>query len=114
MASQGTGYDLSASTYSPDGRIFQIEYATKPVENAGTAIAVRTRDGVVFGVENQVQSKLMVPGTNRRIHNVDRHAALTSAGLLADGRHLASRARDEASNFVDVYKQQVPIKVRVR
>lgn len=114
MASQGTGYDLSASTYSPDGRIFQIEYATKAVENAGTAIAVRTRDGVVFGVENQVQSKLMVPGTNRRIHNVDRHAALTSAGLLADGRHLASRARDEASNFVDVYKQQVPIKVRVR
>lgn len=110
MASQGTGYDLSASTYSPDGRIFQIEYATKAVEQAGTVIAVRTRDGVVFGVENQVQSRLMVPGSNRRIHSVDRHAALTSAGLLSDGKHLAGRARDEASSFVDVYKQQVPIK----
>ena len=50
MASQGTGYDLSASTYSPDGRIFQVEYATKAVENAGTAIGVRTKDGVVLGL----------------------------------------------------------------
>ncbi|WFD17983.1 proteasome endopeptidase complex [Malassezia caprae] len=110
MASQGTGYDLSASTYSPDGRIFQIEYAVKAVENAGTAIAVRTKDGVVFGVENLVHSKLMVSGSHKRIFGVDRHAALTSAGLIADGKHLASRARDEANNFFDTYKQKAPIK----
>ncbi|WFD25603.1 proteasome endopeptidase complex [Malassezia nana] len=118
MASQGTGYDLSASTYSPDGRIFQvclcispqIEYATKAVENAGTAVAVRTKDGVVFGVENLVHSKLMVSGSHKRIFGVDRHVALTSAGLMADGKHLANRARDEASNFFDTYKQKAPVK----
>ncbi|WFD42664.1 proteasome endopeptidase complex [Malassezia psittaci] len=110
MASQGTGYDLSASTYSPDGRIFQIEYATKAVENAGTAIALRTKDGVVFAVENLVPSKLLVPGSNRRIFTVADHVGLTSAGLTADGKHLAGRARDEASNFFDNYHQAVPIK----
>ncbi|KAI3626369.1 hypothetical protein CBS9595_001730 [Malassezia furfur] len=110
MASQGTGYDLSASTYSPDGRIFQIEYATKAVENAGAAIGIRTKDGVVFGVENLVHSKLLVPGSNRRIFTVADHVGMTSAGLTADGKHLAGRARDEADNFFDNYKQAVPVK----
>ncbi|WFD29288.1 proteasome endopeptidase complex [Malassezia sp. CBS 17886] len=110
MASQGTGYDLSASTYSPDGRIFQIEYAGKAVENAGTAIAVRTKDGVVFGLENLVQSKLLIPGSNRRIFSVDRGVGLASAGLSADGKHLAGRARDEAKNFFNNYREKVPVK----
>ncbi|KAL4400004.1 putative proteasome subunit alpha type-7 [Malassezia pachydermatis] len=82
----------------------------KAVENAGTAIAVRTKEGVVFGVENLIQSKLMVPGSNKRIFGVDRHIGLTSAGLTADGKHLAGRARDEANNFFDTYKQKTPVK----
>lgn len=110
MASQGTGYDLSASTYSPDGRIFQVEYATKAVENAGTAIGVRTKYGVVLGVENLIPSKLLVPGSNKRIFGVDRHIALTSAGLTADGKHLAARARDEAENYLDTYKEKTSVK----
>lgn len=88
----------------------KIEYAVKAVENAGTALAVRTKHGVVFGVENLVHSKLMVSGSHKRIFGVDRHAALTSAGLIADGKHLANRARDEANNFFDTYKQKAPIK----
>ncbi|KAF3845645.1 hypothetical protein F7725_008808 [Dissostichus mawsoni] len=58
MSSIGTGYDLSASTFSPDGRVFQVEYAMKAVENSSTAIAIRCKDGVVFGVEKLVLSKL--------------------------------------------------------
>ncbi|KAL0949644.1 hypothetical protein HGRIS_009688 [Hohenbuehelia grisea] len=102
MTSIGTGYDLSASTYSPDGRIFQVEYANKAVENSGTAIGLRVKDGVVLAVEKLVHSKLLVPGVNRRIHTVDKHIGLASAGLLADSRHLANRARDEAVNYRDL------------
>ncbi|CDQ63354.1 unnamed protein product [Oncorhynchus mykiss] len=58
MSSIGTGYDLSASTFSPDGRVFQVEYAMKAVENSSTAIGIRCKDGVVFGVEKLVLSKL--------------------------------------------------------
>uniref|UniRef100_A0A8C6BZZ9 Proteasome alpha-type subunits domain-containing protein n=1 Tax=Monodon monoceros TaxID=40151 RepID=A0A8C6BZZ9_MONMO len=45
MSSIGTRYDLSASTFSPDGRVFQVEYAMKAVENSGTAIGIRCKDG---------------------------------------------------------------------
>ncbi|KAH9973088.1 20S proteasome subunit [Lactifluus volemus] len=110
MTSIGTGYDLSASTYSPDGRIFQVEYASKAVDNSGTSIGLRVKDGVVLAVEKLVHSKLLVPGANRRIQTVDQHIGLASSGLLADGRHLANRARDEAANYRDNYREPGPLK----
>jgi 20S proteasome subunit alpha 7 len=110
MTSIGTGYDLSASTYSPDGRIFQVEYANKAVDNSGTVIGLRVKDGVVLAVEKLVHSKLLVPGANRRIQAIDRHIGLASSGLLADGRHISNRARDEAANYRDNYRELAPLK----
>ena len=97
MTSIGTGYDLSASQFSPDGRVFQIEYAGKAVENSGTAVAIRGKDGVVFAVEKIVTSKLYEKGANRRIFNIDTHIGMAAAGLVTDARQLASIARDEVS-----------------
>ncbi|OSD04379.1 20S proteasome subunit, partial [Trametes coccinea BRFM310] len=104
MTSIGTGYDLSASTYSPDGRIFQVEYANKAVENSGTAVGIRVKGGVVLAVEKLIHSKLLIPEANKRIYTVDKHIGAASAGYLADGRHLANRARDEASSFRENYR----------
>jgi 20S proteasome subunit alpha 7 len=53
MSSTGSGYDQSVFTYSPEGRIFQVEYAQKAVEAGGTAVGVRCRDGVILGVEKR-------------------------------------------------------------
>ena len=108
MTSIGTGYDLSASHFSPDGRVFQIEYAGKAVENSGTAVAIRGKDGVVFAVEKIVTSKLYEKGANRRIFNIDTHIGMAAAGLVTDARQLASIARDEVRNKCDQsYKQQI-------
>ncbi|KAI0321852.1 20S proteasome subunit [Amylostereum chailletii] len=103
MTSIGTGYDLSASTYSPDGRIFQVEYANKAVDNSGTAIGLRVKDGVVLAVEKLVHSKLLIPGANRRIQTIDRHIGFATAGLLADGRQLANRSKSEAQTLRSQY-----------
>ncbi|KAH7916325.1 proteasome subunit alpha type-3 [Hygrophoropsis aurantiaca] len=110
MTSIGTGYDLSASTYSPDGRIFQVEYANKAVENSGTAIGLRVKDGVVLAVEKLVHSKLLVPGANRRIQTIDRHIGLATAGLLADGRSISNRARDEGASIRSTFHEQATVK----
>ncbi|KAG9099793.1 hypothetical protein FS749_000378 [Ceratobasidium sp. UAMH 11750] len=110
MTAIGTGYDLSASTYSPDGRLFQVEYASKAVENSGTAIGLKVKDGVVLAVEKWVHSKLLIPEANRRIATIDRHIGLATSGLLADGRALANRARDEAQNYRDTYMAPPPLK----
>lgn len=110
MTSIGTGYDLSTSTYSPDGRIFQVEYANKAVENSGTAIGLRVKDGIVIAVEKLIHSKLLVPEANRRIQTIDRHIGLASSGLLADGRHISNRARDEAASYGDTYRSPISLK----
>ncbi|KAJ3210137.1 hypothetical protein HDU83_005066 [Entophlyctis luteolus] len=111
MSSIGTGYDLSASTYSPDGRIFQVEYALKAVDNSGTAIGIRAKDGIVLAVEKLVASKLLVPGSNKRIATADTHIGIATVGLLADTRHIVNRTRDEAQQYRDFYKQAIPGKI---
>ncbi|KAF9535117.1 20S proteasome subunit [Crepidotus variabilis] len=113
MTSIGTGYDLSASTYSPDGRIFQIEYAGKAVENSGTVIGLKVKDGIVLAVENLIHSKLLVPEANRRIQTVDRHIGLATAGFLADGRQIANRARDECASQRDLFSRGPELKTIV-
>uniref|UniRef100_A0AAY3ZWI8 Proteasome subunit alpha type n=1 Tax=Denticeps clupeoides TaxID=299321 RepID=A0AAY3ZWI8_9TELE len=105
-----SAYDLSASTFSPDGRVFQVEYAMKAVENSSTAIGIRCKDGIVFGVEKLVLSKLYEEGSNKRIFNIDRHVGMAVAGLLADARSLAEVAREEASNFRSNYGHDIPLK----
>lgn len=92
-----------------------------------TAIGLRVKDGIVLAVEKIIHSKLLVPDANRRIQSVDRHIGLVgfkhspgsvlfislqaTAGFLADGRHLANRARDESSNYRETYRQPAPLKV---
>lgn len=110
MTSVGSGYDSGVSTYSPDGKIFQVEYANKAVENSGTVIAVRTKDGVVIGVEKLVPSKMLCHGSNRRIHSADNHVGIGIAGFLADARQLVIRAKAEAKNYKNLYGQPIPIK----
>lgn len=108
MASLGTGYDLSSTTFSPDGRVFQVEYAGKAVENSGTVLGIRCKDGVVLAVEKMVISKMLVEGTQRRSHIIDSHAALSVCGLVADGRVIVSRARQEAEQYKDFYGYPIP------
>uniref|UniRef100_A0A7S0LAB8 Proteasome subunit alpha type n=1 Tax=Coccolithus braarudii TaxID=221442 RepID=A0A7S0LAB8_9EUKA len=108
MSSIGTGYDQSSTTFSPDGRVFQVEYASKAVDNSGTAVGVRCKDGVVLGVEKQKLSKMMCDGSNRRIFNVDKHSGMAISGLQADARQLVNHARKESSNYTDFYGGPIP------
>jgi len=110
MSATGAGYDYSTTTYSPDGRVFQVEYAAKAVEKAGTVVGIRCKDGVVMGVEKAVTSKMLVRGStaNRRIFNVDLHAGMAVTGLAADARQIVNRGRSEASSYRSFYGSEIP------
>ncbi|XP_039293316.1 proteasome subunit alpha type-3 isoform X2 [Nilaparvata lugens] len=110
MSSIGTGYDLSASQFSPDGRVFQVEYAQKAVEIGGTAIGLRGKDGVVLAVEKIVTSKLYEPGSGKKIFHIDEGIGMATSGLISDARHLAENARNEASSYRNQYGNSVPLK----
>jgi len=60
MSSIGTGYDLDASSFSPDGRVFQVEYAAKAVQASVTVIALSSKKGVVVAVDQPILSKLEI------------------------------------------------------
>eukprot|EP00920_Eleutheroschizon_duboscqi_P009224 GHVT01021087.1.p1 GENE.GHVT01021087.1~~GHVT01021087.1.p1 ORF type:complete len:194 (+),score=6.57 GHVT01021087.1:240-821(+) len=111
MAGMGAGYDLSVSTFSPDGRVFQVEYASKAVDSSGTALALVCNDGIVFGVEKFVISKMLVKGTNRRIFPIDRHIAMAVAGLLPDARQIVKRARADAQEYRRTYGEPIPARI---
>eukprot|EP01089_Gocevia_fonbrunei_P000083 TRINITY_DN1006_c0_g1_i1.p1 TRINITY_DN1006_c0_g1~~TRINITY_DN1006_c0_g1_i1.p1 ORF type:complete len:251 (+),score=58.16 TRINITY_DN1006_c0_g1_i1:291-1043(+) len=108
MSSIGTGYDLSATTFSPDGRVFQVEYASKAVENSGTAIGLRVKDGVILAVEKLVISKMLEPASSKRVHAADKHVGLAFSGLVADARQLVHRGRSEANNYRQFYGDAIP------
>jgi len=105
MAGTGAGYDLSSTTFSPDGRIYQVEYAQKAVENSGTSLAICCKDGVLFAVEKFLLSKMLVPGTTKRIFPVHRHAGMSMAGFLADSRQIVLRAREEISSHKNAFAE---------
>jgi len=108
MSSIGTGYDFSVTTYSPDGRIFQVEYADKAVEKSGTVIGVCCKDGVVLGVEKLIEFKMMEKGSNSRISTVARHSGMALAGWQPDTRLLVSKARKEANDYKSFYGASIP------
>lgn len=72
-------YDLSASQFSPDGRVFQIDYAGKAIEQSGTLIGLRGKNGVVLAVEKIVRSPLYEDDAGCRIYSVDKHIGIVSA-----------------------------------
>lgn len=109
MSSIGTGYDLSAHQFSPDGRVFQVEYANKAVDNSSTALAIRCKDGVVFGVEKLITSKLYEKTTGKRIFTIDKHVGMAVAGLISDARELVNVAREEAADYRTTYGSPIPL-----
>lgn len=107
MSSTGSGYDYSCSTFSPDGKIFQVEYALKAVENSGTAIGLKCLDGVVVAVGKPQGSKMLVPGSNRSVFGIDAHAGIAITGYGADGRQIVNRAREEAKSYKETFGHSI-------
>ncbi|MHA1408969.1 MAG: archaeal proteasome endopeptidase complex subunit alpha [Candidatus Odinarchaeia archaeon] len=91
----GLGYDRAITIFSPDGRLFQVEYAIEAVKRGTTAIGVSCKDGVVLAVEKRVLN-LQDPSSVEKIFIIDQHVGAAIAGLTADARILINQARIEA------------------
>jgi len=107
MSATGSGYDYTVTTFSPDGRVFQVEYACKAVEKSGTVVGIQCKDGVVMGVEKAIVSKMLVAGSNRRLFTCDMHTGMGTAGLSADARQLVNWARNEAKSYKGFYGHDI-------
>lgn len=90
-----TGYDRAITVFSPDGRLYQVEYAREAVKRGTTAVGIKAKDGVVLIVDKRVNSKLLEASSIEKIFKIDEHIGVASSGLVGDARALVDRARVE-------------------
>ncbi|WP_178917267.1 archaeal proteasome endopeptidase complex subunit alpha [Natronomonas gomsonensis] len=94
--SQQQAYDRGITIFSPDGRLYQVEYAREAVKRGTASIGIRTADGVVLAVDKRIRSPLMERTSVEKIHKADDHIGIASAGHVADARQLIDFARRQA------------------
>ena len=105
------GYDRAITVFSPDGRLFQVEYAREAVKRGTTAIGIKATDGVALLVDKRVTSKLLEPDSIEKIFQIDDHVGAATSGLVADARSLIDKARVEAQINNVTYDEPISIEV---
>jgi len=93
---QQQAYDRGITIFSPDGRLYQVEYAREAVERGSASVGVRAAEGVVLAANRQTRSPLIERESIEKIHAVDDHVGVASAGHVADARQLVDVARQQA------------------
>jgi len=94
-------YDQSTTTFSPEGRLHQVEYAIEAINVAGTCVGLQSQEGLVLAAEKRVVSKLLAPSkSSEKTYTIDDHIVCLVAGLTADANILVQEARMASQRFV--------------
>jgi len=102
-------YDRGVNTFSPEGRLIQVEYAIEAVKHGSTVIGIEVPEGVVLAVEKRLTSPLLEPKSIEKIMEIDAHVGCAMSGLTADARTLIDRARVECMNHRFTYNEPMDV-----
>lgn len=107
-------YDRAITVFSPDGRLFQVEYAREAVKRGTTTVGVRFEDGVVLIVDKRITSGLVDPASIEKIFEIDSHLGCATSGLVADARVLVDRARLDSQLNRLSYDEDIDVETLVK
>jgi proteasome endopeptidase complex, archaeal, alpha subunit len=106
---QQQAYDRGITIFSPDGRLYQVEYAREAVKRGTASVGVRTADGAVLAADKRSSSPLLEDDSIEKLHKVDDHIGVATAGHVADARKLIDLARQEAQVERVRYGEQIGV-----
>ena len=114
MQHQVMGYDRSATMFSPDGHILQVEYAEKTVRLGTASIGINCEDGVLIVADRGVKDMLIVPESADKIYEIDEHIIASAAGFISDARILVNQIRITAQQHRVTYDSPVDVESIIR
>lgn len=106
MASRG--YDMTPTMYSPDGRIYQVEYAMETVKRGTLALGIKTKEGVIMAVEEKPRA-LQTNNITQKIFQIDFHIGVAAAGYIPDARVQVDNARFFSQGNKMTYDEAVQV-----
>jgi proteasome alpha subunit len=104
-------YDRAITVFSPDGRLFQVEYALETVNKGATIVGIACAEGIVLGAEEKIESKLQDPEYSWKIFEVDSHLGAAVVGLGSDARILIDQARISAQSNRLMYDEPIDVEI---
>ena len=107
-------YDRAITVFSPDGRLFQVEYAREAVKRGTTTVGLKFKDGAVLIVDKRIASRLMEPKSIEKIFQIDGHIGCATSGLVADARVLVDQARVTAQVNKITYDEDISVEMLVK
>ncbi|MCL1810843.1 MAG: archaeal proteasome endopeptidase complex subunit alpha [Methanomassiliicoccaceae archaeon] len=107
-------YDRGITVFSPDGRLFQVEYAREAVKKGTTTIGLKFKSGVILMVDKRLSSKLVEPGSIEKIYDIDDYIGCATSGLVADARVLIDEARRNAQRHKLTYGENIAVELLVK
>jgi len=113
MFPAAAGYDRAITVFSPDGRLYQVEYAIETVRRGTLAVGIKTPSGVVIAVEEKAR-QLQSSGTTQKIFQVDDHIGVAAAGYIPDARIQVDHARIIAQSNRLIYDEVVDVETVAR
>ena len=109
MYPASSAYDRAITVFSPDGRLFQVEYAREAVKRGTTAIGLIYSTGVLLATDRSVTSRLVKTESIEKIFKIDDHIGAATSGLVADARRLIHHARVESQREKVAYNEPVGV-----
>ena len=107
-------YDRALTVFSPEGRLYQVEYALEAVRRGTIAVAIKSKEDVCLAAQIRIPSKLMDPDSIDKIFQIDEHIGVAISGLHADSRTLINYARVQAQSFRLTYDEPVRMNMLVK
>ena len=102
------GYDRAITVFSPDGRLYQVEYAIETVKRGSIAIGIKTKYGIIFAADERPR-KLQIVNEPQKLFKVDQHIGIAAAGYIPDARSQVNDARFFSQSNKIVYDESVSV-----